>query len=383
MATFGGLGMSHENRELNDEEESAIERERKSRRWRDGAVGVVLVLLVLGYHFDLLEREPYPVLRSELKVEDTHSIFSSPRFRWLDNHRIVALVGERPDPQPSGRQRMIHAMKVWDVSTNEVHTLVADDVDALCLVDGYFRIMVRKSGPDGKEALEFYAGREGALQRVPPDRFDYMSCRPVSEVPLPEWTKSERDADVNIQRLNPEDGFLLIRRESRDSPAAGMVLHRPDGSSSDVSSILGDRPVKYPYIQPIYFEFKKAYLMHLVGSWLYRDGRVVQDEALSPKSLAIERSLSGDHLTPTASFSVFVARTFEPSLIGKQGLFEFIESDNHRRVVKGRIGRQREVSPDGCKLAFANDDRWNIDRDAPRNAFKLQIMNLCSKEATN
>jgi hypothetical protein len=32
-------------------------------------VGVLLSLLALAYHFDFLERQPYPVLRSELQVE--------------------------------------------------------------------------------------------------------------------------------------------------------------------------------------------------------------------------------------------------------------------------------------------------------------------------
>lgn len=367
-----------------------MEQESKTRDWRYGVAvlgGGLLISLAAAYHFDLLEREPYPVLRSELQIDDVDTNLLLPRFQWLDDHRLVVVAFDHFKPMPTGRSHQMDALVVWDIATNTTTKVVEPDVGGLCVLDGqvlYFKRLIDPTGAIYRDSQRriHYRGPIGKGEPIPfKEPTDPRTCAPKSDHSgLPEWANAERDADANIRRLKPEDGFLVIRRTSRDAPAEGIVLHRPDGSSSDVSSILGERSVKYPYVQPIYFAFKNAYLMHLSGSWLHRDGRVIPDSALSPKPLVIDRSLRGDHLTPTAKSPVFVARTFEPGYIGKQGLYELIVTDRHRRVITGRIGREREVSPDGCKVAYANDDRWRIDRNAPRDVFKLQVITLCSEK---
>ena len=78
--------MTSRSRGTNEEQEDWMGQERKSRRWRDGAGSVAaLCLTVLTAGCDLLEREPYPVMRSEFQVEEGSSDGSRTRFRWLDS----------------------------------------------------------------------------------------------------------------------------------------------------------------------------------------------------------------------------------------------------------------------------------------------------------
>ncbi len=376
-------------------ERHAMDGKGESRRWRCGAVGIGGVMLVLfaaaAYHFDLTDQEPYPVLRSELHVEDMQPGFVNPRFRWLDNDRIVALVGERPDPLPRDRKRMIHAMKVWDVRTNDVRTLVPDDVDALCLADGYFRIMVRKSGPDGKETLEFYAGRAGALQRVSPGRFDSMSCRPLGEVPLPEWTNAVRDPAINLRRLRPEHGFLVIDRDSpTDWPRSIRLYRAGEGREQgvDLSRVLGlHRPSPVIMgVDAIWYPHRGAYFVRaLTGGepfwWLSPDGQMAEAGRIPDGGINYRnRRGTGTQMAPTATFPVQGTTDYDHRFIGTGGLYSLADFLNPRRLVRGRIGQELEVSPDGCKVAYANDDRWRIDRDAPRDVFKLQVITLCTEK---
>lgn len=372
-----------------------MEQETKSRRWRYGAVvlGVgLLIALAAVYHFDLLEREPYPVLRSELQVEDMRSGIFNPRFGWLDNDRVVALVGERPDPLVQDRKRMIHAMKVWNVRTNDVRTLVADDVDALCLADGYFRIMVRKNGPEGKAVLEFYAGREGELKKVPPGRFDYMSCRPLDEVPLPEWTNAVRDPAINLRRLRPEHGFLVIDRDSPTDWPRSIRLYRPGEEREqgvNVSGMLGDRvPYALISIHPHYYAFKGAYDISSEGIgkgsgsvWLYPNGRIEPNSNKGRSELRPTGGI-GTQSVQTNAGKVFGASRSAEDPIGDGGLF--LHGDNPetpaKRIRKGRIGQELDVSPDGCQVAFANDERKHIDKNMQRNVYKLQVINLCPEK---
>lgn len=370
-----------------------FEQKPKSRRWCYGAAGVVgatLAVFALAFYFDLFEREPYPVLRSELQVEEPQSP-TLPRFRWLDNHRVVVLVGERPDPRPRDRKRMIHAMKAWDLRSNQVRTLVADDVDALCLVDGYFRIMVRTGGPDGKEELVFLAGREDALQRVPPGRFDHGSCRPLADVPLPEWTNAIRDSAINLRRLRSEHGFLVIDRDSPTDWPRSIRLYRQGEEREQGVDLNRMLEAHHPSpvvmgVDSIWYPYRGSYYVRaLTGSeafwWLYPDGRIEEAWRIPDGGIKYRnKGGTGTSMAPTARFPVQGITDYDHRFIGSGGLYSLADFSNPKRVVKGRIGQELEVSPDGCKVAFANDDRRYIDRDEPREVFKLQVITLCSEQ---
>lgn len=92
-----------------------------------------------------------------------------------------------------------------------------------------------------KRRLEFYA-EEGALQRVSPAGLTLMSCRPLGEVPLPEWTNAVRYPAINLRRLRPEHGFLVIDRDSpTDWPRSIRLYRAGEGREQgvDLSRVLG------------------------------------------------------------------------------------------------------------------------------------------------
>lgn len=366
-------------------------RERNSWLRRDCAGSVAaLCLAILAAGCDLLEREVYPVMRSELQVEEGSSDGSRPRFRWLDSHRIVALVGERPDPKPRDRRRMIQSMKVWDLRTNAVSTLVPEDVDALCLADGLFRYMVRKTGTDGKEILEFYSGTEGAMNKVMAGRYDYLTCRPLADLPLPDWTRSIRNPETNLRRLRPEHGFLVIDRDSpTDWPRSIRLYRSGDGHSQgiDLSAMLG-KPEPSPSTMGIYATWhahREAYYVRALKGgdpswWLHPDGRLEKLWVVNKGDIRFTAPTGAGPLVPTNAFPITAANGVVQGAQGDNGLYSLEDFKNPRRLVKGRIGQEIEVSPDGCKVAYANDERTRIDRDTPRHIYKLQVIDLCSEK---
>ena len=336
---------------------------------------------------EALEASPYPVIKSELVVQDRASE-TIQYFGWIDNQRIVAMVIDQIKPHPNGGTRLSRSLKRWDVSSNAITTLVDDDqIAAVCVGGGNIRYYIKKLTPEGKEGLEGHFGMDGNIrQTTEKGAFFPSTCELQSKYPLPEWTKNIPNPEINIRRLRPEHGFLVVKRSAVEQEVNEIAMYAPQAPGSlDVSKLLGGRPIKRPTISPLYFEFKKAYLVESVSKdipawWLYPDGQIEKAWRLSRGDMNVSKTLSGGLLIPTAVFPIFGGNTFEPGPIGDNGLYSFAGLNNPKRIVKGRIAQELEVSPDGCKVAFANDDRPTIDPRKPMLFHKLQVINLCPEK---
>lgn len=378
-----------------------MERDRKSRCWRDGAIGVagaMLVLLALAYHFDLLEREPYPVMRSELQVDDVDTIRLLPRFQWLDNHRLAVVAFDHRKPMPNGRSYQMDALFVWDIATSSTPKVVEPDVGGLCIRDGqvlYFKRVIDPSGATYRDSQRrvHYRGPLGKGEPIPfKEPTDPKTCAPKSDRSgLPGWTQSIRDPEINLRRLRPEHGFLVIDRDSPTNWPRSIRLYPPGERREqevDLSRMLGahQRSPVTMGVYPTWYAHQGAYFVRGFRGgdphwWLYPDGRLVEAWRIPEGGINYrDRRGTGTYMAPTATFPVQGTTDYDHQFIGSGGLYALADFFNPRRVVKGRIGQELEVSPDGCKVAFANDDRWSIDKDSPRHVFKLQIINLCPEK---
>jgi len=337
---------------------------------------------------DALGASSYPVVKSELVVEDGAADGSLTNFRWLDDHRLIALVGERPDPTPRGRKRMLQSLKIWDVRSNMVSVLAPPDIDGLCVADGVIRYLERNTAPDGKETFEFYSGTESAIRKVEAGRFSRFNCRLLTEHPLPAWT--QKIPEINIRRLKPEHGFIVIDRDSPTHWPRSVQLYRKGNGQNEgvdltpmIGSHAGDGRVA---INLRYYEFKNAYYINSPGSnpesvWLFPDGKIESSSDLGRRLISVT-GRTGTLSTAIASGKVFGASRVTEEPVGDGGLFFQLEGDRKpaKRLVKGRIGQEIEVSPDGCKVAYLNDEREYIDPKTPILFHKLQVINLCSEK---
>ncbi len=106
--------------------------------------------------------------------------------------------------------------------------------------------------------------------------------------------------------------------------------------------------------------------------WIYPDGRV--EEIVSYTRDKSWPLANANSFIPARSGVYFIgADTTLTSYVGLYGLFRYYDDNKRRRVVAGRIGPWA-LSPDGCKLAFGNDDRRRVDG---ARQYKLQVVDLC------
>jgi hypothetical protein len=144
-------------------------------------------------------------------------------------------------------------------------------------------------------------------------------------------------------------------------------------------------------INPVmtYAMFKGAYVIRTLPNilpfrvgdtatfwWLYPDGRV--EDALmyqrgtdwphaDPRMIELTRAgpiLFGED--PTAEGVRY---------IGKAGIYRIASNMQLKSLVKGRIANWA-LSPDGCKLAFGNDDRPLVEGI---RQYKLQVIDVCTE----
>lgn len=376
-----------------------MEQDTKSRRWRYGVAGLaggLLISLAAAYHFDLLERDPYPVLRSELQVDDVNTNLLLPRFQWLDDHRLVVVAFDHHKPMPNGRSHQMDALVVWDIATNTTTKVVEPDVGGLCVLDGqvlYFKRQIDPTGATSRDSQRriHYRGPIGKGEPIPfKEPTDPKTCAPKSDRSgLPEWTSTVRDPAINVRRLRPEHGFLVIDRDSPTDWPRSIRLYRPgEGKEQgvDVTHLLVGPPQRYAVgIDPEFFVFSGAYYISLIAPgipawWLYPDGRLDRLWTVSKGGFPFKPPTGMGAVIPTRVFPITSANGPVQGAHSDNGLYSLEDFKNPRRLVRGRIGQELEVSPNGCKVAYANDDRRHIDRDVPRHVFKLQVITLCPEK---
>lgn len=353
------------------------------------SIGALLTCISLA-GCDGQESSPYTVMKSDIKLDVGAG--SQKLFHWIDNDRLLVMASEGPDPTPRGRMRQRQSMKVWHIKTNTFEMLVPPDVDGLCADGDFIRFHALVKGNDGLEALAFYTGRIGAIQRTYAlGEFNKMTCTLTRDDPLPDW--AQQLPAINVKRLRPEHGFLVIDQEENAITPRRILFAKhglPERSTLDITHQVLDASPKNTKQSASYagsfgmtinfFEFRNAYHVttypQTAHVWLYADGTVEPSDlylhGTTPKGIDIASTIA------TAKDSLGSAwDVHQEVFIGDSGLYSFPPDTSPERIVKGRIGQEIEVSPSGCLVAFANDDRFFINPTTPMRIYKLQVINLC------
>ena len=339
---------------------------------------------------DVLEASPYPVIKSDLVVQNRPSE-TIQYFGWIDNQRIVAMVIDRIEPNPDGGTRIYRSLKRWDVSSNTMTTLVDDDqIAGVCVGGGNIRYYIKKHTPESKERLEGYFGTDDAIrQTTEKGPFIPSTCELQSKYPLPDWTKNIPNPEINIRRLRPEHGFIVIDRESpRHWPRSIKLYQHEKNAPIDLPRILeggGPNPDTLG-VYPKWYSHRQAYYLPALRSgspswWLMPSGELeiawqIPDGGIKLPSKTMTRTA----ISVATEIPVIGASDYNIETIRESGLYVLSDFNNPKRIVKGRIAQELEVSPDGCKVAFGNDDRPTIDPRKPILFHKLQVINLCPEK---
>jgi len=309
---------------------------------------------------------------------------------WVDNDTLV--FHGAPILQ-DGTVKRGEWLLEYKVSTGKVRE--QGRIGSLCFDNGYIRYWrptpETADLPLTQQKPEVFYGPYGKETQMPPPLVKKTNapsartwdCKYEDELPsLPAWTKGKV-----VKRLRPEHGFVEA------APISWMdvrlaKLYPSSGGQADIPLRALDLPIS---LTTEYYPFKNAYLFtssyHRTPLpsgvpqnlwWLYPDGRleeiatIIRDEKNWP-------------LTNVDVWNFVISRQgiyfsgAEPNItprIGKSGLYRLKPGGQPEKIVDGRIG-SKAVSPDGCKIAFGNDDRWLVEGN---KQLKLQIIDVCKGE---
>jgi hypothetical protein len=369
---------------------------------------VLLILFISGCSAS--NESLYQVKDSGLLVID-RPLLTPHLFYWLDNHRIIVQTNGKRVGEPSIDQYHKVGLKVWDVSINKYKDVIAPvvaDLAYLCLSDKL--VTFGTTNWDNKNPQRYFYKAEldqnKQIKNIQPNsqigELNQFTCRLKSENPLPEWAKNIPQR--NIVHLRPQDGFVWIDRDldsfgnplykgaqvGKSGWPRAVRLYRP--GESKVQGI--DLPIitqegrnftnTYGF-EPMYYKFKDAYYFNSWSSnnfyWLYPTGKVDIAWQVQKGDFDKVKMTVGAEFTPTKVG--LITRLFDYIQVEKIKHGGLLKVDGHGEfsyITKGRIGQSFQVSPDGCSVAFLNDDRKYIDGRHPMLFHKLQVVNLCAKE---
>ncbi len=213
--------------------------------------------------------------------------------------------------------------------------------------------------------------------------FNKMTCTLTRDDPLPDW--AQQLPAINVKRLRPEHGFLVI---DRDLPIQWprsirwYSTHADRNHGVDITTILGSQPMNHAVgISPQFSRFKNAYYIGPVAPglkhwWLHIDGRIEVAWAPTKMDYQLADGLGPNTIIPTAIGLVASANSARQTHIWDDGLYQLAGDGSPRRLSKGRIGSELETSPNGCQVAYLNDDRPWINAEH-QFIYNLQVTNLC------
>ena len=345
---------------------------------------------------DVLEASPYPVVKSDLVVTDVNTQLNLPRFQWLNNHQLVVVAFDHEIPRPNNRAYLTESLVLWDTTTNTTTKIVEPDVGGLCLRNDQVKYFKRKTDPEGmiprdSQQREHFVGPLGKGKRIDfQEPTDAMTCDSKKmQGGLPDWTKNIPNPEINIRRLRPEHGFIVIDRESpRHWPRSIKLYQHEKNAPIDLPRILeGDGPNPDTLgVYPKWYSHRQAYYLPALRSgspswWLMPSGELeiawqIPDGGIKLPSKTMTRTA----ISVATEIPVIGASEYNIETIRESGLYALSDFNNPKRIVKGRIAQELEVSPDGCKVAFGNDDRPTIDPRKPMLFHKLQVINLCPEK---
>lgn len=337
---------------------------------------------------DRFASEPFPVTRTEISVGYGTMRNGAQSIGWIDDQRLAVLVGERKDTTPRQSGREIQSLQFWDAQSKTLTPLVPADVAGLCVSGNYLRLHVRHKNVGGGITPKFFAGPVESIRPSDPGPFNPMNCRLLKDQSLPEWTQGLPEKDV--LRLRPEHGFIAIEREGQTPWARSVMFYRPGvqrGRGVELydqfAGLNGSARID---IWPQYVEFAHAYILGRsqakdVPIWLDPLARR-SNWPLMPMSSdsRLPNHLGGGMWHPTGRGAVIGVAPIDIRTPGKGGLYLHQPGAPPKRIVSGRIGKEIRVSPNGCLVAYGNDDRESIVIGPPGSGvlhYKLQVIDLC------
>lgn len=312
------------------------------------------------------------------------------RLYWLDNHRLLF---QGPDgkyvERADGYRRPIYRLLVWDTESGQI-TQGRRVGGGLCYHNGFIRYWRWKiSDGEFPTESEWFAGPFGQEKPIDrnatnPDKFNWETCKPYSELPpRPKWTQ-----ELAVRWLGAGDGLLILgpadpQKALRNWP----IKYCPHGTESTcVETPLKRRESKGFNWVP----FKKAYFVasvyfqvlpkHPHGGynrlpwptglpmpiwWLYPDGRT--EEIKLPPGPWLQT-----FVYPTRAGIVTIGQgptRWEHSL--------YLIRGNRGSALLHGLFHTAAVSPDGCKVAVHHDGAPLKTNARNNRHVTLKVIELC------
>jgi len=323
--------------------------------------------------------------------------FSSAIF-WLDNDNLLVagVLVEKKSPEPTGRRLLRY--RIADRNLTDMGQIGG----GLCVSDGYVRFWrptpETAAKPLSQQKKLSFAGPLDNLVEVPPPppvppnflpRDPLHGCQYPHELAAPPWLEEARTSGRVFKPLKPEHGWVEMVVHSRDgirsNPDYPAAIFKPDGSSVRVDDVFR------PYLRegfslwsPEYVPVKDAYLVVLTyydslsrppGSplawWMYPNGKVEELVFANPAY-----QFWGNRVF-TRVGHLIIRPSFGKRTLDEAGIYRD-DVNGPVKLVPGRIMDKTSVSPNGCLVAFGNDDRSNA---VPGNeTYKLQVIDVCERK---
>jgi hypothetical protein len=309
---------------------------------------------------------------------------------WLDNRRLL-FVGTKPGESDAGELgSLFRRLMLWDTDTNTLEIIVyeKDGIRNLC-VDGERVVYLTHPGPSASGKPTFASGQFPHFGKRPFGAnelrmlFRQADCEPPPAPPPGVYIG-------NMTWLRKGDGYIVHHTVSMGKGSSN-ILHLPDGSTKplDVGDRNGGSVLTYALFRNAYllrggprdhqsalFQFSRIRRPGdtAVLFWLHTNGDTeaveipygVWDSGNPPSTLyratRLGLVLSGGH-------------SEEETAPGYAGLYLFEHSGPTRRLASGPSFISA-VSPDGCRIAYANA----TDDLAARKAMILKMVDVCRKD---
>ena len=300
---------------------------------------------------ELLEEPDQPVLKSEIKIEDTQGYLPG-NFKWLDNDRIIVTSNDQYKPYPKVGAYLSKKLVVWDTAKNTLRTLPYSDVGGLCLINQNIRFFTRQiaSDPSGvRTEIETRQYYEGNLNNFMPinliEPIELTSCESKQDRTfLPAWAQSI--PEINIIRLKPEHGFIWIERDAKKllEKPKGLWLYPPYADKNqgiDVSEVIKNYSINVGVNLDVkFFSHQQAYLYPAFDGiwWIYPNGKIESNKLITESLHKFGRKSFSEEAMTKAGMLFGTNDYVNVHLDKDDGIFLRDESLNLKRLVKGRIG---------------------------------------------
>ncbi len=338
-------------------------------------------------------KSPWPVIESRIAYATR---FEGEPIYWLDNDRVLVPGYERLADVPVGKEAPgtfgARGLYVWDTRANT--TTRHGDLSqhySLCYNDGFITYTTSDENGRKRHQSEGVFGKE---QPLPVDSRPSYDAQPAySACPRIDFEKRLRPEHVGrhvpARFLKEGDGYLSADepREPgspipREHLNGTVKLYRPDGSE----------PVALPILsKEVFFGTKLTYSpfaqRYVLIPHTSRNGNPDSDAVIWPHREPMPVyliSANGDvqtlnvpygtwvppHMAWPTTKGLFIASSNAPSANSKQA-GGWLLKDGRMIKLFDHLVSAAGVSPDGCKIAYANND-FN-----PKTTEYTQVIDLC------